>query len=93
MYFVLGVSSRGSCWDVSGGRILTTKICVGRVGMELSEGRVHSGVRVHHVCTENADIMIWLPLGWIWSSKYQSNQARSRQFASRSNPLQDRLEA
>jgi hypothetical protein len=30
--------------------------------MQLSEGRVHSGVRVHHVCTENADATIWLPM-------------------------------
>lgn len=28
--------------------------------MRLNEGHVHSGVRVHHVCTENADATIWL---------------------------------
>jgi hypothetical protein len=37
------------------------KICGGRIGMQLSEGRVHSGVRVHHACTENANVTIWLP--------------------------------
>ena len=24
--------------------------------------RVHSGVRVHRVCTENGDVTIWLPI-------------------------------
>ena len=39
-----------------------TKIWGGRIGMRSSEARVHSGVRVHHVCTENADVTIWLPM-------------------------------
>ena len=43
--------------------MLQIKICEGRIGMQLSDGRVHSGVRVHHVCTENADVTIWLPMG------------------------------
>jgi hypothetical protein len=38
------------------------EICGGRIGMQLSEGRVHSGVRAHHVCTENADVTICLPM-------------------------------
>jgi hypothetical protein len=32
-------------------------------GMQLSEGGVPSRVRVHHVCTENADATIWLLMG------------------------------
>jgi len=39
------------------------KICGGQIGMRLSEGRVHSGVRVHHVCTENAAVTVSFQMG------------------------------
>ena len=47
--------------ELAGG-MFPTKNCSGRIGMQLSEGRVHPGFRVHHVCTENADMTIWLPM-------------------------------
>ena len=40
--------------------------------------RVHSRFRVHHVCTENADLAFWLPTGDMIPEKskiYQSSFA------------------
>jgi hypothetical protein len=64
------------------------EICVGRVGMQLSEDRVHSGVRVHHVCTENAkwDDLASIRSGCEPGQPGVNRRARAR-FASRSNPL------
>ena len=51
--------------------------------MRSSEARVHSGVRVQHVCTENADVTIWLPMG----VDVILEKPLEDKFASRSNPL------
>jgi hypothetical protein len=48
---------------------------------------VHPGFRVHHVCTENADVVVWRPIGADMILEDQHKETCSRQIASRSNPL------
>jgi hypothetical protein len=69
--------------------MFTAKICVGQIGIHFGEVRRACALgRVHHVCTENADVTIWLPLGGGYDPRKTGVNGVARAgFASRSNPL------